>query len=216
MTTDFFARKASLVAEGKTFGPEDLQTLGYPDLVRVAIGDAGKAACPPEVAREEILRRHTPYLKVIRTKKDLGSYREELEDLGMYTDFCHLFTARGVKGIPKVGGLSRRGRIFFLVRCLRSHQDNPGDRLRSLLAELEAGVVGDSQEKNLLTVLLFGVQDLLKTSETGEVTAEAIRDRTRGYHYLARLMTPRERIICLNAVLQGWKCSGGCFAPKFS
>jgi len=212
--TDFFTLKDLATKQGRRFTADDLKAMNYTDLLRAAIGDAGAAACSLDLVRAEMHERLSPWLIKITSKEALEFYRGALEGLGMLPDFCQIFQQQELQGVPQWGAISVRARLFFRIRCLRNHGDTPRVRLEDLLTDLEKGIVGDSQEKNLLTILTFGVKDLLKACEEGPVSTETIRDRTGGYHYLLRLLTPQERAICMNDVVQGWGCSQKCFSPR--
>ena len=205
MFRDFFELKNELLANGKTFTKESLTQLSYSDVLRAAIGDAGRAACDLELVEEE---RNARLNSTSNTDDPLLN-----EDLQLRAQIKKL------EALPAWGSLSPLAQVYFRIRCLRAHADDPKPRLRLLGKQLyELGMREDKSPDafmELYCVLSASTLALLDRINKGEIlTVQRVREAYRGCEKIPRLLNAWERGICLNLTIQGYTCTGGCFIPS--
>ena len=211
---DFLEMKQELITEGRTFSAADLTLLSYQDVKRAAIGDAGAAACAPELVHRELTARLDRYDHV--TPAMFPGFTRELEHLGMYADVY-----RRVFPSPPAAmdwaSLPTALRAYFLVRCLRAHVDQPGPRLMMLESELDhlAESPRVPQEVSDIARVLHGTTTALRSKVgRGEVLdIESVRRKFNRFDILLTGCTPVERAAVLTLTLRGYHCSSGCFLP---
>lgn len=191
MFRNFFELKDELLTKGETFSESSLKLLAYPDLKRAAIGDAGQAACDLELVENERNFR----LDDAETKlPEVPPCKEMAFDLNLRRQI------RNLQAYPSWDSLSDPAKAYFLIRCLRSHTDNPVQRFLQLLEVLPE----DSPYWS-------ATQDLMKVE--GFLSLKQVRDAYRGFESLTRGLSDWEHGICLSLTLQGYSCTGGCFLP---
>ena len=211
---NFLEMKQALAAEGRTFSASDLTLLSYQDVKRAAIGDAGAAACAPELVCAELTARLDRYGHV--TPAMFPGFTRELEQLGMYADvYRRVFPTP--PGAMDWTSLPTALRAYFLIRCLRAHVDQPGPRLTLLESELDHLSVSPHvpHEVSDIARVLHGATEALRSKVArGEVLdIESVRRKFSRFDILLTGCTPVERAAVLTLTLRGYHCSAGCFLP---
>ena len=201
MFREFFELKGELEANGDTFSPSTLALLAYRDLMLAATGDAGPAACPLELVEQEQLRR-------------LSS--SESDDPGMAEDSEAWARQQKLQALPQWGSLPPLVQVYFRVRCLRSHADNPGPRLHALRDLLQKCPRGPGLTP-VLGIIEGGASHLLQGLQEGVVLdLRHMRRAFQGVGMLLEHVTPWDRAICLTLNVSGYTCTAGCFTPASS
>ena len=190
---NFFELKDELLTKGETFSESSLKLLAYPDLKKAAIGDAGRAACDLELVENE---RNLRLDGAEALLPEIPPCKEMAFDLNLRLQIKNL------QAYPSWDSLSAPAKAYFLIRCLRTHTDNPVQRFLQLLEVLP-------EDSPYRPVTL----DLMKQAEREFLPLKRVRDAYRGFETLTRGISDWERGICLNLTLQGYACTGGCFLP---
>jgi hypothetical protein len=208
MFRDFSELKDELLAKNETFSFNTLGLLAYRDLYRAAIADAGTAACTPELVVQEQRRR-------LETA-DLTS-TQELVDQGMVADYQAYVRLLKLEALPAWAEQTCLVRLYFLIRCLRSHADNPEARLQQVLGLANEGLHapdGSIALSTLLGIIYAGAHDLLGVlQQNGLVDLRHIRRAFQGSGLLLNFMEPWDRTVCVTLNVKGYTCTAGCFIP---
>ena len=207
MFREFFALRDELLAKGVDFG-EALGLLAYKDLHRAAIADAGKAIVPQELVVAEQRRR--------LEAADLMSL-QELEDQGLVTDYQAYARLQKLEALPAWEDLKVLVRLYFVIRCLRSHADNPASRLKQVV-ELSREAMSAPDTGAALSALLgiihAGALDLLGYLQSHPLLdLLRIRRTFQGSGLLLNFMEPWDRAVCVTLNVKGYTCTAGCFIP---
>ena len=117
--------------------------------------------------------------------------------------------------VPQWDAQGNRVRLFFLIKCLRAHGDTPHARLLAVQDLIEAIAAKNDPERNLLTILRYGVEDCLKVlGDQTELDPVLLKLRFKGYQFLTRAMYPEDAELCQFGIVQGYRCSADCFLPS--
>lgn len=207
MFRDFFGLKDELEAKGETFSANTLALLAYRDLMRAAVGDAGSAACSQELVEAEQLRR--------LSSAELLSLRELAEE-GMAEDYAAYTRQQKMEALPNWNEQPPLVQVYFLIRCLRSHADDPQDRLTLLIDRLKAcsRPPEDPRLGSLLGIIQTGAEHLLEGIQGGAtIDLRHLRRTFQGSGLLLTHLTSWDRAVCITLNLKGYTCTAGCFVP---
>ena len=199
MFRDFFELKEELLAKGEIFSAESLRLLSYDDLIRAAIGDAGKAACDIELVEEE---------RKIRLNSVSHAVADQVESRLMLEDIFTRLQSEQSKYLPAWDTLNPWAQVYLRVKCLRAHVDNPLPRLQALSHRVKT--------INPPSQLWVVADELIEQVTAGHVlTLEEVRAAFRGHFETIpdRLLNQWDRAVCQNRTVSGYVCSAGCFLP---
>jgi hypothetical protein len=197
---------------GSRFDADALALLSYPDLHRAATGDAGDHACELEVVETERDARLAPWLTKV-TLHTLQAHAEELRTLGMFEDVAIRLQAQVLEAMPDWKDLSDEAHAYFLIRCLRSHVDDPTDRISRLQMYLDRMNPQDSQLSGLKALLRMATDELLEVLHIkGSLDIKHVRRRFQGFEFLTKPMSSWERAVVASMALRGYSCTAGCFS----
>lgn len=212
MFQPFLTVLADLQARCVPFDAEALKLLSYPDLFRAATGDAGTSACDLELVEAERDLRLVPWLDQI-TISTLQAHRNELKDLGMFDDVAARVHARVMTAMPAWDSLSYPTRAYFLIRCLRSHVDDPTDRISRLQMYLDRWEPEDPQLKGLRALLRMATDELLEVLHVkGSLDIKHVRRRFQGFEFLTKNAGDWENAVVASLAVKGYSCTAGCFS----
>lgn len=212
MFHDFSAVLDDLKRNNERFDPETLKLLSYPDLHRAATGDAGDNACDLEMVEAERDSRLAPWLAQVTTTT-LQLHRHELKDLGMFEDVAIRLQAQVLEAMPDWKDLSDEAHAYFLIRCLRSHVDDPTDRITRLQMYLDRMNPQDSQLSGLKALLRMATDELLEVLHVkGSLDIKHVRRRFQGFEFLTKPLSSWERAVVASLALRGYSCTAGCFS----
>lgn len=202
----------SLKAQDSRFNTETLKLLSYPDLHRAATGDAGKQACDLELVEAERDIRLAPWLARV-TLHTLQEHREAMKVEGVFEDVSIRLQAQVLEAMPDWKDLSAAARAYFIIRCLRSHVDDPTDRLWRLKMYLEHVPDGGSQLNGLTKLLWMAANELLEIlNAKGSLDIKLVRRRFQGFEFLTKSLSSWERAVVASLALRGYSCTAGCFS----
>jgi hypothetical protein len=208
---DFDLLRDELLAKGERFTPATLAQLRYPDILRAAIGDAGEAACSQEMAQAERELRLSAY-NHLTNAREVRSFRVELDMLGMWLDVVQRIQSRNTEALPRFKDLSPQLKAYLLIRCLRSHADQPQERLQALQLELLDFRTKKNADKDALStagVMFRAAHELLTAPQPADILE--VRKAFYGFDTLTYGLDQFERAIVLTTNISGYHCTGGCF-----
>jgi hypothetical protein len=204
MFRNFFEVKGELLAKGETFSAETLRLISYEDLVRAAIGDAGATACDVELVEEE---------RNIRLNSASSMTVAELVDQKMAEDVLMRIQMQKLEALPRWDQLTPAAQIYFRVKCLRAHMDNPLPRLSDLIHAIpDMDEAWEPLRKAALH--LYFRCDHPVPSLNEPLTLQDIRAAFKGkFEMIPKSLNPWERMVCQSMSIQGYTCTAGCFLP---
>lgn len=201
-----------LKARSARFDAEALKLLSYPDLHRAATGDAQKQACDLELVEAERDTRLAPWLAKV-TLHTLQENKEAMRAEGVFEDVALRLQAQVLEAMPDWNDLSDTARAYFLIRCLRSHVDDPTDRITRLQMYLDRITTQEPQLVGLKALLRMATDELLETLNVkGSLDIKHVRRRFQGFEFLTKSLGGWGRAAVASLALRGYSCTAGCFS----
>lgn len=192
-----------LLADKKKFDAESMSRLNYKDIIRCGISDALEARANLHAVKQAVVKRLLPYLSM--NNQELEAEKSALEEQGMLED---VLTYRGsYQSAPLWADLSDVVKLYFRIKCLRAHWDNPVPRMQAITELCRS--LSEQYPDNLL------YSSLLTRSMSGMVpeAGKSMRILFSDVEALLDHMSQEEKNVCANGIVKHYACSGGCFKP---
>ncbi len=202
---DFYDLRSDLIERDKKFDEISLHLLPYHQLHLCAIGNAGVAACSPELIQQEKARRRERFLAM--DEKELKACERYLRAEEMYDDVLFVL---GLKLAPCWDKLSDRQKAWAKLNCLYNHIDDPQHRMGEVLLLLRKCSTTSlpTDVCQHYTGKLRGLMAVYPTGVTDEffrTQIEDIRDNIRDF------LPDEERGIVDKEQIADFQCTSDCF-----
>lgn len=204
----FSELRQELTEKGKKFDETTLKQVPYSELHLCCIGNAGDAACLPQLVQQEKRNRRERFLSM--EPEEFKEAETFLKIEQMHADVVY---AIAIRTAPKWADLSLSQKLWAKLTCLYNHIDNPGDRMTDVLnlfaqcaADPNSGLPVDvctayaSKLRGMASVYPGRVSDDTFRAKTGEI-AET----------LLEFMLTEERQTLEKEQIQDFSCTSDCF-----
>jgi len=202
---DFYDLSRDLIEQNKKFDETSLHLLPYHQLHLCAMGNAGDAACSPELIQQEKVRRRERFLAM--DDEEFKACERYLRVEEMYDDVIHAVNS---KLALRWGELSNRQKAWAKLYCLCNHIDEPQTRLGEALLLLRKCSTTDLPT-DVVQHYIGKLRGLI-TLYPGKVTDEFFRSQIEDIRDSIRDFLPNEeRSLCDNAQIADYSCTSDCF-----
>lgn len=204
----FSELRQELTVIGKKFDAATLKLVPYAQLPLCCIGNAGDAACLPNLVQQEKRNRRERFLNM--EPEELKQAEAYLKIERMYDDVVY---ALAIRTAPKWEGLSTCQKLWAKLTCLYNHVDNLSDRMAEVTdlfakcaADRESGLPAD-----VCTVYASKLRGMASV-HPGRMSDEAFRTKLGEIaETLLEFMTPEERQMLEKEQIQDFSCTSDCF-----
>lgn len=209
---DFYDLRGDLIEQNKRFDETSIVLLPYHQLHLACLGNAGEAACSPELVHEEKVRRRGRFLTMEAVEFKVCELQLRAEE--MYDD---VMLAINSKQTPRWGELTDRQKTWAKLNCLYNHIDDPHTRMSEALELLHlCSFTDDVHEASLPTDVchhysakLRGLMSVypegLPDDDSFRAQIEDIRDNIRDF------LPDDERAITDEEQIADYQCTSDCF-----
>jgi hypothetical protein len=205
---DFAELRRELIEQGLTFDEISIRAIPYSQLHLCCIGNAGAAACTPELVQSEKATRRERFLNM--ETDDFKEAETFLKIEQMYDDV--LFAISNRMTLP-YSTLTDCQKLWVRLTCLYNHVDNPIQRMQDVIAlfqqcaanphgKLPTDVcsVYAGKFKGLATVYPGRISDKIFREKVGEMAETVLQ-----------FMSDGERQFVEKEQLQDFSCTSDCF-----
>ncbi len=202
---NFYDLRDNLIDKDEKFDETTLRMLPYHQLHLASIGNAGDAACDPELIQQEKTRRRERF--VAMEEEEFKACERYLRTEEMYDD---VILAVSSKPAPCWDDLNDRQKAWAKLNCLHNHIDDPHHRMGEAILLLRkcstTSLPTDvclhymSKLRGLMSVYPGKLGDDFFRSQI-----EDIRDNVRDF------LPDEERIICDREQIADFQCTSDCF-----
>jgi len=202
---DFYDLRSELIEDSKKFDEVSLRRLPYHQLHLTCIGNAGDAACSPELVQQEKARRRERFIAM--EEEEFKACERYLRTEEIYDDVVFAISS---KLAVRWGDLNDRQKAWAKLNCLHNHIDNPHPRMGEVILLLRkcstTSLPTDvclhymSKLRGLMSVYPGKLGDEFFRSQI-----EDIRDNVRDF------LPDEERIICDKEQVADFQCTSDCF-----
>jgi hypothetical protein len=209
----YFAEVRDLLIRGKTkFDEVHLHLIPYSQLNLCCIGNAGTAACLPELVKKEKGARRERFLNL--ESSDFKEVTTYLKIEQMYADVMYAIANRAA---PHWSTLNGRQALWARLTCLYNHVDNPLPRIQLTVDDFlhcakddTCGLPGDVC--GVYATKLKGMASVYPGTPKRNISDNTFRDKIREMADTLRdFMTEEERHLIEKEQLQGYSCTSDCF-----
>lgn len=202
---DFYDLRSELIEDGKRFDSAVLSKLPYHQLHLTCIGNAGVAACSPELVQQEKAHRRERY-----TAMDEGEFKaceRYLRTEEMYDDVILMVDSESAS---YWADLNNRQKTWAKLNCIYNHIDDPHPRMAEaiqLLRECSTTTLPNDvclhysgRLRSLMSVYPGSISD-----DFFRAQIEDIRDNIRDF------LPDEERKTCDKEQIADFQCTSDCF-----
>ena len=202
---DFYDLRSELIEDSKKFDESVLRLLPYHQLHLTCIGNAGDAACDPELVQREKARRRERFIAM--DEDEFRACERYLRAEEMYDD---VILAVCSKSAPHWADLNDRQQAWAKLNCLYNHIDDPHPRIGEAILLLRK-----CSTTSLPTDVCHHYSGKLRSlisvypgklgNDFFRSQIEDIRDNVRDF------LPDEERVVCDREQIADFQCTSDCF-----